>query len=222
MAKPLTRQQKQINKDLKMINPDADVFTSQEFKNNLLARTIDYMYSDVYNKICNNLVYTSAEEFLTKMTDKEKLLHGRAKVYYDDNYKAVFDNHPEIDIYESTAKVLEIFEISLINQLKDIKYFYSDMETHSFGTEAYIKERLKKWSNYCNVINQAKSFIEDKFPQWSTMTKMDKSIYIRELKSISNAPFMHNTTNLNYFIDFIENYALSQTKKAKANFLLKL
>lgn len=208
MAKPKTKLQKEIDKELKKINPNFSLFTEEEYRTNTDALKIQVLFSEF--KLADK------DNYFEKITEKEKLLHDIAGVEYK-HWETL-----ELEQYDETAKILGLINESLIHQIKHIDYFKSYMQVGEYKYESHFVKKLEKWVEFCNMIDTMVEYIKIEIPNWNKMKSKEKKIYIDSWKMIQKAPFMKESTNLRHFIIFLTNFGLHQHKRAKADYLISL
>ncbi len=243
MAIPKTPLQNKINLELKKINPNFKAFTEIQFRTNKYALKLQNMFSDDYFSDTNALTLKMKEhqerkeeippkllnEFITIYTS---LMHERNKLLEDVGKQSYYNN------YVDTAKFFGLpfeglFNMKLIHRLDNS--IYSDVINQHINIDTentfnYTKERkesiqeytncINEWIDYCKQLSTYKTYIEKLYPRWNKMTKKEKKVYINELKTLKEAPFITRTQEIDNFLHFLENYSLNQVPKAKIEKLL--
>ncbi len=203
-----------VNKELLAYFPEANILTATEFAIN----------KDVH-KLLKLLSTFNAHENSNRFQELENL------------YKSISDRATQPLDPDHLAKmrsVTKVFQFkdgtvkSLVLELMHYAYHESATIDDSYEVDqglipkTYIGASLDRWVWYCKLVEEMISYIENTFPNWSTMASIDKKNYISSLKMSLEVPFIDKNPSLLAYIDFLENYGLNQAVTAKAKYLLKL
>ena len=223
-----------INKELQEYFPDARPISDIEF---------------VVNKDIKNIIITlnDFDGNFQRLENLYKIIAIRPPFERLSNYDSIVKAIQNFFQFNTNSNK------ALLDQLIDIEYLSTVispyMEDH-LRTEQYAQEYLERyyldaglvqdnydnyvpfipmlderdrWIEYCQMIDSAISFINNKFPTWNKMKKSEKNKYIEQLKLYQELDFLEKNDKLDLYIDFLEHYTLHKNgSNAKSAFLLTL
>lgn len=177
-----------INNVLKILNPKWKSFTAYDYDNEPQAIQIAKLYKSL-EKANNTKDYLDI---------RVKLDNLSSSIVNDDKECTIFNDEDltllNSDIYTATKRLFQLGEVQLTMKIMDSLYFEACSDRHPYSDGALIIEKIKRWVNYCELVDNYIDYTNTKFNNWNKMKKKDKELYITSLKEYLTIPFLNTNT----------------------------
>jgi len=195
-----------INRELLEFFPYANPLTDEDY---LINRDV----KKLKNYIATINVHNNLNKY-AKLKDLYKTIADRPQRKNNPNYLSM--RKSVITGFELSETKDQYLVDSLIHDA-----YYETITCPEYDSYRII-ERLDEWIYYCKLVDELIIYIKEKFPKWDTTPWDKKNDYINKLKLSLEPSFIDKNQSLISYINYLENYGLGSSKKAKSEYLLNL
>lgn len=233
MARKLENIEKEFNEYIKVFD-NFTTFSVSDFDKNEKIKDMMKYYIEAKTKPKEetiNYIVKIVEILETLILDtsnekyKGKLLHGRFMM----EKFSIYDITTAISIWDGAylgQGYNELFYIDtnyIKEKARDNKN--SRAMARSKAKKLKIKNSIEEWHQYCRAVNQAKSFINEKYPTWSKLDANQKKDKYKELYTLSKQ--LQKFENCMIYFSALEDISKNKTplnklKNLKAKKLLSM
>lgn len=211
MAIPMTHLMKQINAELKAMNPAFKSFKQTEFNTKENAKELLKLYEEGLS------THPRARILRLKIAKPQDALPENEhipSIYLDDAIKSIFGIHNQ----------------PLIKSIRDPEY----VSANNYNSECDCTSKCKNCGAYCNqhpIILKVEKWLHysqviDKIVKWINLHQnwdgTEKDKYIQILQTIKSIDLLEKDSDTSHLLNFLRQYKINQATTAEAKYLITL